>query len=54
VEAQRTAGGLGLGLPVCDRIVAALGGRMWAASREGGGSEFGFALRLAPSPGETD
>jgi signal transduction histidine kinase len=54
VEAQRTAGGLGLGLPVCDRIVTALCGRMWAASREGGGSEFGFALPLAPSPGETD
>jgi PAS domain S-box-containing protein len=47
-EAQRTAGGLGLGLPVCDRIVRALGGRMWAAPREGGGAEFGFALPLAP------
>lgn len=51
-EAQRTAGGLGLGLPVCDRIVRALGGRMWAAPREGGGAEFGFALPLAP--GVTD
>lgn len=47
-EAQRTASGLGLGLPVCDRIVRALGGRMWAAPREGGGAEFGFALPLAP------
>lgn len=53
-EAQRTAGGLGLGLPVCDRIVRALGGRMWAAPRDGGGAEFGFALPLAASPGETD
>jgi PAS domain S-box-containing protein len=53
-EAQRTAGGLGLGLPVCDRIVTALGGRMWAAAREGGGAEFGFALPLAPSPGDAD
>jgi two-component system sensor histidine kinase MprB len=51
-EAQATAGGLGLGLPVCDRIVRALGGRMWAAPREGGGAEFGFALPLAP--GATD
>jgi signal transduction histidine kinase len=51
-EAQRTAGGLGLGLPVCDRIVRALGGRMWAAKRDGGGAEFGFALPLAP--GATD
>jgi PAS domain S-box-containing protein len=51
-EAQRTASGLGLGLPVCDRIVTALGGQMWAAPREGGGSEFGFALPLAPASGE--
>jgi two-component system sensor histidine kinase KdpD len=51
-EAQRTASGLGLGLPVCDRIVRALGGRMWAAPRDGGGAEFGFALPLAP--GATD
>jgi PAS domain S-box-containing protein len=54
VEAQRTASGLGLGLPVCDRIVRALGGRMWAAPRDGGGAEFGFALPLASSPGEGD
>jgi len=53
-EAQKAAGGLGLGLPVCDRIVTALGGRMWAAHRDGGGSEFGFALPIAPSPGEGD
>ena len=51
-EAQRTASGLGLGLPVCDRIVRALGGRMWATPRDGGGAEFGFALPLAP--GATD
>jgi PAS domain S-box-containing protein len=53
-EAQRTAGGLGLGLPVCDRIVRALGGRMWAGPRDGGGAEFGFALPLASSPSEGD
>jgi signal transduction histidine kinase len=53
-DAQRTASGLGLGLPVCDRIVTALGGRMWAKAREGGGAEFGFSLPLAPAPGETD
>ena len=53
-EAQRTASGLGLGLPVCDRIVTALGGRMWAAPREGGGAEFGFALPLAPALGEAE
>ena len=46
-EAQRVASGLGLGLPVCERIVAGLGGRIWARSRQGGGSEFGFALPIA-------
>ena len=53
-EAQRTASGLGLGLPVCDRIVTALGGRLWATPREGGGAEFGFALPLASALGETE
>ena len=53
-EAQLAAGGLGLGLPVCDRIVTALGGRMWAAPRDGGGAEFGFALPLAPASGDAD
>ncbi len=53
-EAQRTASGLGLGLPVCERIVTALGGRLWASPREGGGAEFGFALPLAPALGESE
>lgn len=46
-QAQRTAGGLGLGLPVCQRIVSDLGGRIWAVPREGGGAIFGFAIPLA-------
>lgn len=50
--AQRTASGLGLGLSVCQRIVTGLGGRIWAASREGGGSEFGFAIPLARDGGD--
>lgn len=53
-EAQRTASGLGLGLSVCDRIVRALGGRMWAVARDGGGAEFGFALPLATAPREAE
>ncbi|HET9347093.1 MAG TPA: ATP-binding protein [Candidatus Limnocylindrales bacterium] len=38
---------LGLGIPlfVCRRLVEAMGGRVWARPREGGGAELGFALR---------
>jgi two-component system phosphate regulon sensor histidine kinase PhoR len=39
------AGGAGIGLFVCARLVAAMGGRIWAAPRPTGGAEFGFALR---------
>ena len=39
-----TAGGAGIGLFVCARLVAAMGGRIWADRREPGGAEFGFAL----------
>ncbi|MFN8621249.1 MAG: GAF domain-containing protein [Chloroflexota bacterium] len=40
----RVAGGAGIGLFVCRRLVEAMSGRIWAAPREGGGSEFGFWL----------
>jgi len=45
--ARGQASGLGIGLAACKRVVESLGGRVWARSREGGGSEFGFALPLA-------
>ena len=45
-EARSTASGLGIGLALCQRIVQALGGRMWAKPRSGGGAEFGFALPI--------
>jgi PAS domain S-box-containing protein len=44
--AKKQAGGLGVGLAVCKRIVEALNGRIWARPRPGGGSELGFALPL--------
>jgi signal transduction histidine kinase len=44
-EATR-APGSGIGLFVCRQLVAAMGGRIWAKSRETGGSEFGFSLPL--------
>ena len=39
-----SATGAGIGLFVCARLVAAMGGRIWAVPRPGGGAEFGFAL----------
>jgi PAS domain S-box-containing protein len=44
--ARRLSGGLGIGLSASKHVVALLGGRIWAHPRDGGGSEFGFALPL--------
>ena len=38
------AKGSGIGLFVARWLVEGMGGRIWAVAREGGGSEFGFAL----------
>ena len=43
-SAKRMASGLGIGLSACRLLVGLLGGRIWAAPRPGGGSEFGFSL----------
>jgi PAS domain S-box-containing protein len=42
--ARARTSGLGIGLAACKRVAESLGGRIWAAPREGGGSEFGVAL----------
>ncbi len=39
-----SASGAGIGLFVCARLMAAMGGRIWASPRPEGGAEFGFAL----------
>jgi signal transduction histidine kinase len=39
------AAGAGIGLFVCRRLILAMGGRIWARPRPGGGAEFGFLLR---------
>jgi signal transduction histidine kinase len=47
-ETAETASGVGIGLFVCQRLVEAMGGRIWTRPRDGGGSEFGFSLPRFP------
>jgi len=51
-SATRRFGGMGIGLSLCNVIVQAHGGRIWAESAgEGQGSIFYIALPLSPSAG---
>jgi signal transduction histidine kinase len=46
------AGGAGIGLTVCKRLVEAQSGRIWAEPREGGGLIVSFSLpRYIDKPG---
>ncbi|MEA2576523.1 MAG: hypothetical protein QOD78_111 [Chloroflexota bacterium] len=45
-DSAKAVAGSGIGLFVCRSLVEAMGGRMWAARRPEGGSEFGFTLRV--------
>jgi signal transduction histidine kinase len=47
-NATRVAQGAGIGLFVCRQLVEAMGGRIWARPREGGGTEVGFGLPASP------
>ncbi|MGH2407023.1 MAG: PAS domain-containing sensor histidine kinase [Candidatus Limnocylindrales bacterium] len=46
-----SAGGAGIGLFVCHRLITAMKGRIWALPRLTGGAEFGFALRVVGDEG---
>lgn len=42
----RTVSGSGIGLFICQSLVEAMGGRIWARRRPEGGSEFGFTMHV--------
>jgi signal transduction histidine kinase len=45
-DPTKVASGAGIGLFVCRQLVEAMGGRIWAARRDGGGTEVGFSLPI--------
>jgi PAS domain S-box-containing protein len=53
-SARNAADGLGIGLALAKLIVDALGGRIWAGSRPGGGAVVGFALPVSPGTDSPD
>lgn len=44
-----TQKGIGIGLPICQSIIEAHGGKIYAENREGGGAKFTFTLPLGGS-----
>jgi signal transduction histidine kinase len=53
-NATRVAQGAGIGLFVCRQLIEAMGGRIWAMSRDGTGTEVGFALPATPIADDGD
>jgi two-component system sensor histidine kinase KdpD len=49
-EAAATQRGAGLGLAICQGIVSAHGGRIWAENRPGGGVRVRFSLPIKEAP----
>jgi two-component system sensor histidine kinase KdpD len=53
-EREASRPGTGLGLALCQAIIQAHGGRIWAENRSGGGARFAFALPLLRPPAMPD
>ncbi len=53
-EQSKKTGGAGLGLAICQAIVQAHGGRIWAENRHGGGAVFRFSLPIVGKPPKLD
>jgi two-component system sensor histidine kinase KdpD len=50
VRGSAARGGIGLGLTICQTIIAAHGGDIWAENRPGGGAVFRFTLPISGKP----
>jgi|GEM_PF-1433806 len=50
----RKYGGIGLGLSICRQLSELMGGRIWAESREGGGSTFHVVIPFVMTAGPAD
>ena len=50
VRGSTARGGIGLGLTICQTIITAHGGNIWAENRPGGGTVFRFTLPITGKP----
>ncbi|MEW6586203.1 MAG: sensor histidine kinase KdpD [Nitrospirota bacterium] len=50
VRGSAAKGGIGLGLAICNAIITAHGGTIWAENRPGGGAAFRFTLPVGGKP----